>query len=174
MINEVNQATLYSTYSDYKFLTIKNPNNTLSDSDLLRVAYHLRNIIGFSVIIDYQYEWGKQHQRHIHLIIKKSILPDIPLCSKKYKLQKLKYLEVVPFSQDTDKPGIIEHTISTSSCLWHISKFNNAQHFKHVITNYLKKEQINNDSDDGSGFIDDDNQPKTPPFIPLLCPLYGE
>lgn len=142
MIDEVNQAKLYKTYRLYKFLTVKNPSNNLTDCELLRVAHHLKNIIGFSTIQHYEFESGKQNQRHIHLIIKKEQMPDIKACSKKFKLQKLKYLEIVPADELSDKPNLIELEIDTKKCVWHLSEINNANHFKHLMTVYTRKEIV--------------------------------
>ena len=126
----------------YWFVSQSRSVYNLTDCELLRVAHHLKDIIGFSTIIHYEFESGKQNQRHIHLIIKKEQMPDIGACSKKFKLKKLKYLEIVPADEMTDKPELIEMTIDTKKCVWHLSEINNANHFKHLMTVYTRKEIV--------------------------------
>ena len=86
------------SYKDYTLLTIKNPSNQATKIDLLRILYHLRDILGFSTILKKTFENGKQNQIHIHAIIKKKMPTKelIQKYSKAYKQRKLKYLEVLP------------------------------------------------------------------------------
>ena len=85
--HEVIQAKL--NIKEYTLLTIKNPNNQASKIDIIRVLYHLRDIIGFSNILKKCFETGKQDQLHIHALIKKKY-PTEDLIKKYSKIYKTK------------------------------------------------------------------------------------
>ncbi len=131
-------------YSDYTLLTIKNPDNQATKSDLLRILYHLRDILGYSLIHKKSFEKGKQNQIHIHAIIKKKMPSEanIQKYSKAYKLRKLKYLEIFQGDPLHEDPEIIEFQVDTKKFIWHISKIEDAEHFHRLNQQYLDKEKF--------------------------------
>lgn len=131
-------------YSDYSMLTVKNPTSKATKVDLLRVLYHLKDIVGFSNIKKKCFETGKQNQLHIHAIVKKKYPSEdlIKKYSKLYKTKKLKYYEEVPNDPLFDEPELIEQIIDTSKFNWYISEITDEAHLKRLEFEYLKKEGI--------------------------------
>lgn len=136
---------IYATrlsYSEYTLLTIKNPNNQATRTESLRLLYHLKDIIGFSNILQKCFETGKQNQNHIHALIKKKYPTEdlIKKYSKIYKTKKLKYLEEVQAGPFSDEPELIERTIDTKQFNWHLSKIEDDAHFNRLRYEYMQKE----------------------------------
>lgn len=141
------------TYIDRKFLTVKCPSNNTTDGDLLRVVYFLREIVGFSEIVKYEFENGKQNQRHIHVIIKKTRMPseeELGKMSKKFKLKKLKHLQETyepsnidwnPESEEEPayRTRLIEWEVDLKKYTWHLSDIKDQEHLG-ALDNYIVKE----------------------------------
>lgn len=148
-INGVYQAKPYSNkqYSDYKFLVVKNPSNTCSDGDLLRVAYHLRQLIGYSVILKEWFEEGKQNQKHLHLVIKKTQMitqEKLGKISSSFKRGSYRWTDIVQANEGQPEPTLIEWSAPLKNFIWHLSDFKNQHHFHYVLSSYSKKESALN------------------------------
>jgi len=143
--NEVIQAEPYHlNYYEYKLLTIKNPSSTCNDADLLRVAYHLRNIIGYSTIYKEWFENGKQNQRHIHLVIKKLEMPSkeqLGKMSSIFKRGKYRWTEIVQANEGMPEATLLEYVYPLKNYIWHLSPFENTDHLKYVLNDYFRKEE---------------------------------
>lgn len=134
------------SYNDYTLLTIKNPSSRATKVELLRVLYHLRDIVGFTTILKKCFETGKQNQKHIHALIKKKYPTEdlIKKYSKIYKTKKLKYFEVVPIDEEMDEPELFEFCLDTSKFNWHLSKIEDDAHFNQLRYEYMDKEKYKN------------------------------
>lgn len=127
-------------YTDYKLLTIVNPASTASKVELLRVANHLRNIVGYTNIYLYWFEGYNmpEYHRHVHIIIKKKNVNDIPKMSAAFKKQKLRWMEY-SYNED-DEPIELTHEIDTSKFTFNIKSFTSQNHFDYTRTDYRWKE----------------------------------
>lgn len=133
-----------SKYAEYKLLTIKNPSSTCDDSDLLRVAYHLRSLIGYSEIKKEWFERGKQNQRHIHLVIKKFQMPSqekLAKISASFKRGKYRWTEIHQANEGRPEPTLIEWSCSLRNFTWYLSEFKSNDHYDYVVNDYFMKEQ---------------------------------
>ena len=134
------------TSIDKKFLRIKCPSNHTSEAELLRVVYFLREIIKFSDVIQYEFENGKQNQKHIHCVIKKLKMPtpdELGKMSATFKKKKLKYFEesIMPNETlDGYKTILIEKEIDLKKYNWHLSNIEDDAHLK-TLSTYLQKEK---------------------------------
>lgn len=133
-------------YTEYSFLTIKNPSNNLDKEELVRVVYHLRNIVGFSKIHCMWYETGKQDQQHIHVIIKKRFPKeenDLKKMYKTFKQRKLRYYKYYALteSMNVSRLGdLVEYEIDTNKVTFMLSRFENQAHLYEVLYEYRFKE----------------------------------
>lgn len=144
-ISEGYQAKPYSKYqySDYKFLVVKNPSNNRDDGDLLRVAYHLRSLIGYSTIIKEWFEVGKQNQKHLHLVIRKTqmLSPEkLGKISSSFKRGSYKIVDIVQANEGSPTPTLIEWSCPLKHFMFHLSDFKNQNHFMYVLNSYSQKE----------------------------------
>lgn len=146
-------------YIRYKLLTLKNPSNTCSDEDLLRVEYHMRGLIGYSKVLHQWFESGKQNQKHLHLIIEKSQMPSkekLGKISSSFKRTIIKYLEFVQSNPSPDaKLMSLVQKLPLKAYLWHLNEFQSDLHFQYVRNDYRKKENKTFRSCTSPQFIDD-------------------
>lgn len=159
-------------YSKYALLTIKNPK--ASHEDFLRVAHLIKSYIYYTDIIHYYIERGKQHRRHIHLIVKMKKPFNIHFVQgayKKFRNKKvISFISFVRKGPNSDCLGIITNKIFLKNYNWHLSPFDDEKHLLYVLNEYGEKEQDSNngknhktnhdlidfiDSDDGLDYSSD-------------------
>ena len=144
-MGETHQAKPLYNYKALSMLTIKNPNNRLDKEELMRVLFHLKDIVGFSLIYFAWYEMGKQEQQHIHAVIKKTPPKEeeIMKMSKSFKQKKLRYLryiaesEILHVSQLGD---MLTYEVDLSNVNWKITGFESLGHLNQVLYEYRFKE----------------------------------
>lgn len=132
------------TYNKLSMLTVKCPSNRADETDLLRVVYHLQDIIGFSTILNQWFEDGKQKQKHIHLIIKKQYPSEdlIKKMSKSYKLKQIRYMEIVNGDPESLNPVYINRFLNPKDYTWHISEIKDEEHLSFLREVYQNKEKF--------------------------------
>ncbi len=145
-MGKIHQASADITnYKTVSMVTLKNPNNRLDKEELMRVLFHLKDIVGFSTIYFAWYEMGKQEQQHIHAVVKKTppTEQEIMKMSKSFKQKKLRYLryiaesEILHVSQLGD---MLTYEVDTSNVNWKITGFDSLGHLNRVIYEYRFKE----------------------------------
>lgn len=145
LVVEDHQATLREPllkYNEYTFLTIKNPSNGSSKEELLRIYYHLMDIIGFTSNIYIWYESGKQKQQHVHAIIKKQWrFIDISKISKSYKQKKLKWFEYGRPQFENELGEVLQMSLDTSNFTFHLQEIKDHGHLMRLIYEYRFKER---------------------------------
>jgi len=142
---EDHQAKPLYNYTAVSMLTIKNPNNRLDKEELMRVLFHLKGIVGFSVIYCAWYEMGKQEQQHIHAIIKKAppTKEDIMKMSKSFKQKKLRYIKYYAQAEEISISALgdmVDYEVDTSNVNWKITGFESLGHLNRVLYEYRFKE----------------------------------
>lgn len=160
MQNSVLQTKSLGSYLDYKLLTIKN--DKADDIELLRVAYYLREKIGYSDVLCEFFETGKQNRLHIHLIIsKKRMLDRNELAKISYGMKrgKLRWVEPRHSGIEGEYSVLLEYSLELKHFNWKLTEFTDPHHFKYVYDVYRYKETRIIKVDDYSsddGFIDSD------------------
>ena len=144
-LGETQQAEPLYNYKALSMLTIKNPNNRLDKEELMRVLFHLKGIVGFSLIYFAWYEMGKQEQQHIHAIFKKTPPKEeeIMKMSKSFKQKKLRYLRYFAESEPLHVSGLgdmLTYEVDLSNVNWKITGFDSQGHLNRVIYEYRFKE----------------------------------
>lgn len=149
-----------SQFENLCMLTIKNPSNTFSKVDLLRVLYTLSDRLFFSMPDLYWFETGKQNQIHIHCIVKKHLTNEnIPHMSKTFKQIKTKYTEVS--YDEAGEPVLIPRKFDHKSLTFHICPITSKGHYLQLTHEYRFKE-----TDYKADFIED-----KPPYTLSSCSL---
>ena len=144
-LGETQQAKPLYNYKALSMLTIKNPNNRLDKEELMRVLFHLKGIVGFSLVYFAWYETGKQCQQHIHAVIKKAPPTDeeIMKMSKSFKQKKLRYLRYFAESETlhvSQLGDMLTYEVDLSNINWKITGFDSLGHLNQVIYEYRFKE----------------------------------
>lgn len=127
----------------FVMLTIKN--DKASESQFIRVADYIMELVRSSTMLDYEVEYGKQGKKHIHMVIKLDKpynLLYIKRAYAKFKNKKvLKYKEIHQADPYSNKMCILTYKLILHSFNWLITPFKDQSHFNYVMRHYLIKEQ---------------------------------
>lgn len=127
----------------FVMLTIKNDKAT--ESQYIRVADYIMELVRSSTILNYEIEFGKQGKKHMHMIIKLDKPFNemyIKRAYAKYKNKKvLKYKEIHQADPYTQKMCILTYKLDLFPFNWKITPFTDITHLSYCLEYYLKKEQ---------------------------------
>lgn len=137
---------IIGNFEDYKQLVIKYPTQPIGvDTEtFLRVAHFLQPLIKFYNVKKYVIENGIQDQKHMHLIIRKRKMPtekQLKQIYKKWKKKRyLRYIRFVQKGPNTDDLCYLEYKIDLHRFNYHLSDFQNQNHYEYTFKEYLMKE----------------------------------